>query len=236
MDITKHGHYVWQIVILFRDYILGGALDRLIPNIEQKRSIKNFVRRIFSTLPNWLGKKTEHWIETDVISVSNLLSLTRPFSGLLLYIFVINSLGFVYNLSTLIWAALSDYADGYLARKMDQVTELGKKLDPACDKAFAIFAVAALWTQLSAWSVIPMIIIEVLLFVGGTFTGYLSRFFPNISIGANWCGKVKFNIQGLACFLVLCGAGFIGNLVLIAANIFALASLYLHLTNKNPTP
>lgn len=40
----------------------------------------------------------------------------------------------------LVFAAFTDFLDGYLARKNNQITDLGKLLDPVADKSFSLSA------------------------------------------------------------------------------------------------
>lgn len=40
----------------------------------------------------------------------------------------------------LIFAAITDFLDGYLARRNNQITDLGKLLDPVADKSFSLSA------------------------------------------------------------------------------------------------
>lgn len=45
-------------------------------------------------------------------------------------------------------AALTDFFDGYVARKYNQETELGKLMDPVADKIFIFFTLCALYAAL----------------------------------------------------------------------------------------
>ena len=61
------------------------------------------------------------------------------------------------------YVAVTDYVDGYLARRFDAVTDFGKLMDPIADKAYVLtlyfsFVVLSL---ISVWWVIPILIREV---------------------------------------------------------------------------
>jgi CDP-diacylglycerol--glycerol-3-phosphate 3-phosphatidyltransferase len=94
-------------------------------------------------------------------------------------------------------AALTDWLDGYLARKLDQVTELGKFLDPLVDKllVFAPFLCLVELGQLPAWGVFLILFRELAIAgwrVNPALTGTSS-----IS-GANIWGKLKTVSQIIA--------------------------------------
>lgn len=58
-------------------------------------------------------------------------------------------------------AALTDYVDGYLARRWNQISAFGRMLDPIADKVMVVIALAlllGLW-QGYIWIVIPTVII-----------------------------------------------------------------------------
>ncbi len=58
-------------------------------------------------------------------------------------------------------AAITDYIDGYLARKLNQMTKIGTMLDPIADKAMVAIALLSLavWSPLAHWIVFPAAII-----------------------------------------------------------------------------
>lgn len=95
-------------------------------------------------------------------------------------------------LAIFIVAASTDWLDGYLARKFDQVTDLGKFLDPLVDKLLILGPLIALVElgQIPAWSV--MIILTRELAIAGW------RVQQTQISGANWWGKVKTVLQIIA--------------------------------------
>lgn len=99
-------------------------------------------------------------------------------------------------------AAGTDWVDGYLARKLDKVTELGKFLDPLVDKLLVLGSLLALiQIQLvPAWGVCLILAREV------TIAGWRvnPKLTGNSSIsGASIWGKVKTVIQIIAISLLI---------------------------------
>ncbi|MBD2102733.1 CDP-diacylglycerol--glycerol-3-phosphate 3-phosphatidyltransferase [Leptolyngbya sp. FACHB-261] len=95
-------------------------------------------------------------------------------------------------------AAGTDWLDGYLARRLNQVTELGKFLDPLVDKllVFAPLLVLIELGQIPAWAVFLILAREL------TVAGWRVSGSKAIS-GANLWGKLKTVTQILAIALLI---------------------------------
>jgi CDP-diacylglycerol--glycerol-3-phosphate 3-phosphatidyltransferase len=111
-------------------------------------------------------------------------------------------------------AAATDWLDGYLARKQNQVTSFGRILDPFVDKILLIGALVLLLgrgfrdqdgndvTGLQAWMVVLIIARELL--VSG-LRGFSEA--QGKPYAANWWGKIKMVVQCIAVGWVILSIG-----------------------------
>ncbi|MGE4314502.1 MAG: CDP-diacylglycerol--glycerol-3-phosphate 3-phosphatidyltransferase [Pseudobdellovibrionaceae bacterium] len=101
-------------------------------------------------------------------------------------------------------AAVTDFLDGYLARRMDDVSDIGKFLDPIADKIMVgslLVALAAIDRLAGIW-VIPAIIILVREFLVAGLREYLGP--KNITLPVSNLAKWKTGLQMVALgFLVV---------------------------------
>jgi len=101
------------------------------------------------TLPTW-------------VTLSRLIAIPIIFG---LFLWQDSELSRLIALSVFIIAAITDWLDGYLARKLNQITELGKFLDPLVDKVLtiALFLLFIELGQVPAWAVFLIITRELLI-------------------------------------------------------------------------
>lgn len=78
--------------------------------------------------------------KSSLYSIPNLITYFRLLSIPFILIFYLSGIDILQLLAfiTFILAALSDFLDGYLARKLNQTSVLGKILDPIADKLLVI--------------------------------------------------------------------------------------------------
>lgn len=108
-----------------------------------------------------------------------------------------------------ILAAVTDFLDGYLARKYQVVSDFGKLMDPLADKILVCAAYVYLtWVGLCPfWATIIIVFREFL--VTGIRQIALTR---NYVMAADWCGKWKTGFQLAFCIAALVPIAYGGNL------------------------
>jgi cardiolipin synthase len=74
-------------------------------------------------------------IRQQFLTVPNLLSMLR-LALVPVFLYLLINERYVLAICTLALASLTDYLDGYFARKWNQITRLGQLLDPAADRLY----------------------------------------------------------------------------------------------------
>ena len=139
----------------------------------------------------------------DWKKLPNLITLTRLAFCLLpggLIIFNPNdiSIRWIAAISFFIIVA-TDALDGYCARKFNQITELGKRLDPLVDKILVNITLIAISTAHPLMWIVTIIVIIRDLFVARILFGAVGRGVP---VSVIQSGRVKMVIQSLAVILL----------------------------------
>lgn len=126
-----------------------------------------------------------------IFILSNFLSLLR----LPLALFFLSE-DLVVRSSAIFLAMITDYLDGYLARKYLSTSQLGAFLDPLTDKFFVCFVASILMleNQLALWQVLAflsrdfaVLLFAVYLKLRGTWAGFQFR--------SIWSGKIMTTVQ-----------------------------------------
>lgn len=105
-------------------------------------------------------------VSTRVATVPNALSLLRL---VLIPVFVVLIIAEEYPLAVLALAvsSVTDFADGFIARRFGQVTRLGQLLDPAADRLFILSTLLGIaWAGVVPWWFVAVILAREVLLLG----------------------------------------------------------------------
>ena len=171
------------------------------------------------------------------MNIPNLLTLARivfiPLLVLLFYLPYAWSLPLTAVLFGL--AAVTDWLDGYLARRWNQSTPFGAFLDPVADKVMVAVALALLIERYeSIWLTLPALVIIGREIVISALREWMAEMGKRGSVAVSWIGKLKTTLQMVALLLLLSSApdsliATIGVVTLYAAAVLTLWSMYQYL-------
>ncbi len=130
------------------------------------------------------------------ITIPNLISLIRllaiPFLGYEIY----RTKGFS-TLSVVLFAGIwaTDFLDGYVARRFNQVSDVGKLLDPMVDKVLHTVTAVMMTVvgRVPIWVMVTLVIKEILMIASAMFL--LSK---RIIVSSRWYGKLATVLVALA--------------------------------------
>ncbi len=174
------------------------------------------------------------------LSLPNLLTSLRilliPVLVLCFYLF---PLDVRYLASALIFsiASLTDWADGYLARRMGQMTPFGEFLDPVADKLLvAVALIFLVEAHASALLAIPALVIVGREIVVSALREWMSKYSDQRGVRVSFVAKVKTGFQ-MTAIIVLLAQGpdltaplvILGYLLLYVAAGLTLWSMYQYL-------
>jgi cardiolipin synthase (CMP-forming) len=106
-------------------------------------------------------------------------------------------------------AALTDWADGYLARKLDQTSAFGAFLDPVADKLMVAAALIVLVQLGRTDAIVAMIIIGREITISA-LREWMAKIGASKSVAVSMLGKIKTSAQMLALPMLLYYAPFAG--------------------------
>ena len=140
------------------------------------------------------------------LNIPNLLAFIRLLLAPLMYLLLVNQDAVIFESIHPSWlnyfaafifvlASATDFFDGHIARTFDQITVMGKILDPLADKMLTLAGFLGLMMQgvASPWAIYLILTRE--LFITGLRVSAVAE---GIDISASWMGKVKTVAQMIA--------------------------------------
>ena len=160
----------------------------------------------------------------------NLLTLSRIFLAAIIFLLLTSSDGYLMALVLFFIAGITDYFDGYLARKYDAVSQLGEILDPIADEILILFVLFGLAISLSSYLIgfIGAIIITREIWVGA-LRDLNARNGRSDVTKVTFLAKIKTTIQLVTLSIYLYGLAINNMLIIVIADIFLFISLFITL-------
>jgi CDP-diacylglycerol---glycerol-3-phosphate 3-phosphatidyltransferase len=165
-----------------------------------------------------------------MVTFINLLTFSRIVLAAIIFLLLMSSDGYLLALILFYIASLTDWLDGYLARKYHAVSQLGEVLDPIADKILIVFVLFGLAVNLDSYLIafIGALIITREIWVGA-LRDINARNNRSDVTKVTFLAKIKTTIQLFTISIYLIGLSANSMLVLVFADIFLLISLLITL-------
>jgi cardiolipin synthase len=169
----------------------------------------------------------------EIFSIPNLLSYLRILlipAFVLIYITAEDVSNYYLAALIIFLSALTDMADGFIARKYGMITELGKALDPIADKLTQIAVILCLLTRYQGMWVLVLLFTIKELFMG--INGLILLRKGKKLNGAKWFGKVSTAVFFICTIVLIALPELPGMAVYILINVtilFLLLSFVLYI-------
>ena len=156
----------------------------------------------------------------------NLITVSRMVFGAIIFVLLTRTEMYWYAFILFFIASITDYFDGYLARKYNLVSQLGEILDPIADKILIVFLLFALSVNLTSYYIgfVSALIITREIWVGA-LRDFNARQNKSDATKVTFLAKIKTTIQLFTISTYLLGLGMNNMLVLLVADILLFLSL-----------
>lgn len=140
-------------------------------------------------------------------------------------------------------ASITDWLDGYLARKLNQSTTFGAFLDPVADKIMVAIALVLLIERYSIpWLTIPALIIIGREMVISALREWMAELGERASVAVSYLGKIKTTAQMVSITVLLAvlpedhggGLFYLGYITLYLAAFLTLWTMVIYLKAALP--
>ncbi len=156
----------------------------------------------------------------------NLVTISRIIFAVIIFVILAMKGNYLFALFLFFIAGMSDFFDGYLARKYDATSQIGEILDPIADKILIVFLIFGLALNLNSTLIafIGAFIISREIFVSA-LRDYSARNNNVSATKVSYLAKIKTSIQLLTIFIYLLGLAADIMFLIVIADIFLIISL-----------
>ena len=156
----------------------------------------------------------------------NLITVSRIVFGAMIFVLLTRTEMYWYAFILFFIASITDYFDGYLARKYNLVSQLGEILDPIADKILVVFLLFAISVNLTSYYIAfaSALIITREIWVGA-LRDFNARQNKSDATKVTFIAKIKTTIQLFTISTYLLGLGMNNMLVLLIADVLLFMSV-----------
>ncbi|MEJ2743252.1 MAG: CDP-diacylglycerol--glycerol-3-phosphate 3-phosphatidyltransferase [Gammaproteobacteria bacterium] len=141
-----------------------------------------------------------------MLNIPNLVTVIRILMIPVFVLFASFAENWAYIVMALVFsvAAMTDWLDGYLARRLDQSSRLGAFLDPVADKLIVVVALLLLvHKHNSFWLTLPVVVITMREILISALREWMAEMGKRTSVAVSYLGKVKTTVQMISIILLL---------------------------------
>ena len=155
----------------------------------------------------------------------NLITVSRMVLGAIIFVLLTRTELYWYAFILFFIASITDYFDGYLARKYNSVSQLGEILDPIADKILIVFLLFAIAVNLTSYYIgfLSAVIITREIWVGA-LRDFNARQQNTNATRVTFLAKIKTTIQLFTISTYLLGLAMNNMVIVLIADIMLFLS------------
>ena len=155
----------------------------------------------------------------------NLITVSRMVFGAIIFVLLTRTELYWYSFVLFFIASITDYFDGYLARKYNLVSQLGEILDPIADKILIVFLLFAIAVNLTSYYIgfLSAVIITREIWVGA-LRDFNARQQNINATRVTFLAKIKTTIQLFTISTYLLGLAMNNMVIVLIADIMLFLS------------
>ena len=159
----------------------------------------------------------------------NFITIARIFLAPIILVFLIFG-NYLVCVLLFFLAGLTDYFDGYFARKYNAVSELGEILDPIADKILVVFILIGLSVELDSQLMALLSSLIIAREIGiAALRDYSARNNLSERTKVTFLAKAKTSVQLLTIGLYLLALAISFNLLIVISDIFLIVATFITL-------